>query len=158
MHRRDVWKKAASMEVQVSFKMFPDVFFHSILKGNPENFHIFEETDLRVFWWMVDFIHNKNGKAYICMYTCVSLCVREVGRFLTGIKGTSSLEGAYHIKPCNISLVSTSIVLISAFPSLELWPLPSITLILTNPNFQQVKPISGEKSQHVLSTYYVHGT
>lgn len=81
------------------------------------------------------------------MYVCVCVFMCEGG----GLNAHRSQEKHQAWRDLRL----TSIVLISAFPSPELRPLPSITPIPASPNFQQVKSISGEKSQHALSTYYM---
>lgn len=86
-------------------KMFPNVFFHSVQKAIHKAFS-FLEKQISDF---VDFMHKKNGETLVCVCTCVSLCVSEVGGMLSGVKHQAWRE-----------LRLTRIVLISAFPSLKL--------------------------------------
>lgn len=95
----------------MSFKMFPDVFFHSIQKGNPESFQFFLRNRFQSIL--------VNGRLYpqqkwrdvcMCVYVCVFMCEGN------GWNAHRSQEKHQAWRDLRL----TSIVLISAFPSLEL--------------------------------------
>lgn len=130
-------------EAQASFKNVPRCLLSFSTESDPESFQFFGETDFKLCRL---YALKKRRDTCMCVYVCVFTCERGWWNAFRSQKKHQAWR----------ELRLTRIVLISAFPSLKLWPLPSITPIPANPNFQQVKPISGEKSQHALSTYYVH--